>query len=33
MHSKGDNIEVMTYYNANEVTKEIFESLLSRYQN
>ena len=32
MQSKSDNIEVMTYKNANEVIKEIFESLLSRYQ-
>ena len=32
MHSKSDNIEVTTYDNANEVIKEIFESLLSRYQ-
>ena len=32
MHSKSDNIEVITYDNANEVIKEIFESLLSRYQ-
>ena len=32
MHSKSDNIEVMRYDNANEVIKEIFESLFSRYQ-
>ena len=32
MHSKGDNIEVMTYDGANEVIEEIFESLFSRYQ-
>ena len=32
MHSKSDNIEVMTYDNTNEVIKEIFELLLSRYQ-
>ena len=32
MHSKSDNIEVMTYDNINESIKEIFESLLSRYQ-
>ena len=31
MHSKSDNIEVMTYDNANEVIKEIFEFLLSIY--
>ena len=32
MHSKSDNLEVMTYDNANEVIEEIFESLLSKYQ-
>ena len=32
MHSKSDNIEVMTYDNANKVIEEIFESLLSRSQ-
>ena len=32
MHSKGDNIEVMTYDGANEVIEEIFESFFSRYQ-
>ena len=32
MHSKSDNIEVMTYDNLNDVIKEIFKSLLSRYQ-
>ena len=32
MHSKSDNMEVMTYDNANEVIEEIFESLFSRYQ-
>ena len=32
MHSKSDNIEVMTYDTANEIIKEIFESLLLRYQ-
>ena len=32
MHSKSDNIEVMTYDNPNEVIKEIFESPFSRYQ-
>ena len=31
MHSKSDNI-VMNYSNANEVIKEIFELVLSRYQ-
>ena len=32
MHSKSYNIEFMSYDNANEVTNELFESLLSRYQ-
>ena len=32
MHSKSDNLEVMTYDNANEVIEENFESLLSKYQ-
>ena len=32
MHSKSDDIEVITDDNANDVTKEIFESLLSKYQ-
>ena len=32
MHLKSDNIKVMTYDNANEVIKEIFQSLLSSYQ-
>ena len=32
MHSKSDKIEVVIYANANKVMKEIFESLLSRYQ-
>ena len=32
MHSKSDNIEVMTYDNTNKVIKESFESLFSRYQ-
>ena len=31
MHSKNDNNKVMTYDYANEVMKEIFELLLSRY--
>ena len=30
MHSKSDNIEIMTYDSTNEVIEEIFESLLSR---
>ena len=33
MHSKSDNIEFMTYDSADEVTEELFESLLNRYQN
>ena len=32
MHSKSGNIEVMIHDNANEATKEIFESLISMYQ-
>ena len=32
MHSKSDNIEFMTYDNANDVADELFESLLSREQ-
>ena len=32
MHSNSNNIEVVTYDNANEVMEEIFELLLSRYQ-
>ena len=32
MHAKSDNIEVMIYNDANEVTEQLFESLLSRYQ-
>ena len=32
MHSKSDKIEVVIYANTNKVMKEIFESLLSRYQ-
>ena len=30
MHSKRDNIEFMSYDNANEVVDKLFESLLSR---
>ena len=33
MHSESDNIEFMTYDSADEVTEELFESLLNRYQN
>ena len=32
MRSKSDNIEVMINYQADEVIKELFESLLSRHQ-
>ena len=32
MHLRSENIEVITYDNANEVIEEVFESLLSRYQ-
>ena len=32
MHSESDNIECMSYDNANEVVNELFESYLSRYQ-
>ena len=32
MHSKIDDIEFLSNDNANEVTNELFESLLSRYQ-
>ena len=32
MHSKSDNIEFMSYDNANEVVNELFQSLLSKYQ-
>ena len=32
VHSKRDNIEVMIYDDANEVTEELFESLLTKYQ-
>ena len=32
MHSKSDNIEVMTYDNARKVIKKMFESLVSMYQ-
>ena len=33
MHSKGDNIEVMMNNEADEVIKELFDSLKNRYQN
>ena len=32
MHSRSNNIEFMSYDNANEVVNELFESLRSRYQ-
>ena len=32
MHSKGDNIEFMINYEADEVAEKLFQSLLSRYQ-
>ena len=32
MHLRSDNIEFMSYDNANEIANELFESLLSRYQ-
>ena len=32
MHSQSDNIESMIYDNADEVTKDLHESLLNRYQ-
>ena len=33
MHSKSDNIEIMINDEVNEVVKELFDSLESRYQN
>ena len=33
MHSKSDNMKVMSYNNPNEVVDEPFESLRSRYQS
>ena len=33
MHSKSDNIEIMISDEANEVIKELFDSLKNRYQN
>ena len=32
MHSKTDNIEGMTYDGLEEIIKELFESLLCRYE-
>ena len=33
MHSKSDNIEIMSNDEADEVIKELFDSLKNRYQN
>ena len=33
MHSKRNNIEIMTNYEADEVIKELFDSFKNRYQN
>ena len=33
MHSKNDNIEIMNIDEADEVMKELFDSLKDRYQN
>ena len=33
MHSKSDNIEIMINYEADEVSKELFDSLENRYLN
>ena len=33
MHSKSDNIEIMVNNEADEVIKELFDSLKNRYQN
>ena len=33
IHSKGDNIEIMITDEADEVIKELFDSLKNRYQN
>ena len=33
MHSKSNNIKIMSYNDANEVVDELFESLCSRYQD
>ena len=32
MHSKSDNIEIMTHYKADEVIEELFQSLFSTYE-
>ena len=33
MHSKSDNIEIMMNYKADEIIRELFDSLKIRYQN
>ena len=33
MHSKSDNIEIIINVEADEVIKELFDSLKNRYQN
>ena len=33
MHSKSDSIEIMINDEANQVTKELFDSLKNRHQN
>ena len=33
MHTKSDNIEIMMGSETNEITEELFKSLLQRYQN
>ena len=33
MYSKSDNIDIMIYDKADEVIKDIFELIISRYQN
>ena len=33
MHSKSDNIEIMINGEANEIIKELFDSLKNRYKN
>ena len=33
MHSQSHNIKVMVNYEADEVTKNLFDSLKNRYQN
>ena len=33
MHSESDNIEIMINYEADQVTKELFDSLKNKYQD